>query len=1002
MRYRSDETAVKEPLDPRTDLGPGDGGILGRLVIVLAAFVCLFFVTGLRDTLLLRSLAELALAPLLAAPGTERDAELHVAVVDEADRPLAAASVRVFAMREGRAFFAGDRNADRNGAAEFKKLPRGDVWILGYGAGRARASAQALLVAGTRSIRLVLQPARALDAVVVDEADHLVEGATVEVRTADPLPYAAITGKDGAARVDRLGPPPYRLRVSARGFDDVNRTGVVPGPSPIRIRLERPGALVVAVAASDGSPAVGATVLAAGTGLWPARSTVVDDHGVTQITGLRGGVYELRAQRGNDVSRTEVAVAVKRGERKEVKLTLAPGKRVRVLVTDGAGTDAPVVKQASVVLVEEGISSFPLVGRTDDKGLVELGPIEKLRATLVARAPGFVPRTVAVEAAATEARVSLVRGGSLSGDVVDDRGFPVAGATIEVVGVDGEGLPIDETSTMTDFRDQRFEATLAGPVPLIPMGELGVMPGPVPDFSHEAVLGTVPPERPTPGRQRGEPWVTRSDGTFRATPIPPGRVHAIVRHPSWVEAISDAVTIRSGMDTTVHIVLRQGGWIEGRVIEEDRTPVRGARIELAATRGSLERVAYAGDDGTFTFPAAPDEVLLSVSRPDGLADVVAQVLVSVPERDRRKVEIVLPKLRATVGIRVTDDRGYPVGRVEVRTVSLDIADPLRRTLFTNDNGECELHGGLGLALRFTLVRPGKAPLVRVVDSAPPQITFAMGEGIEGRGHVTGRDGRDRLSGVQVTVFTNAGARHVRTDGEGEFVVKDLAPGRVRLSLNHPSYAPAESVVVVVGARDRPADLGTVDLLEAGEVEGTVVDANDEPVAGARVARDGVPTYLPLGPLPNGITASDREGHFKLGGLPEGSVVLEAYISDLGRARAEGVVVRAGRTTDRVKITLPGGPSTKEPKGAGSVAVTLGERSSDKVVVVALVSAGSEAEAAGIEPGDEVVTINGHPVHSIEGARNGLTGPLGEDVVVELRRGDEPLSRLRVRRERVRR
>src|SRR4029079_9080345 len=132
--------------------------------------------------------------------------------------------------------------------------------------------------------------------------------------------------------------------------------------------------------------------------------------------------------------------------------------------------------------------------------------------------------------------------------------------------------------------------------------------------------------------------------------------------------------------------------------------------------------------------------------------------------------------------------------------------------------------------------------------------------------------------------------------------------------------------------------------EAGEVEGEVVDADDQPVAGARVGRATVPTYLPLGPLPKGIGATDRDGRFPLGGLPEGKVTLEAYFADLGRASVDEVPVRAGRTTTRVKITLGAGtPASREPKGAGSVAVTLGERGS--TVVVVMVPPGSEAELA---------------------------------------------------------
>ena len=1003
MRYSSHRTAVPEPTPSLPSPARHDVPFTARAVAVLAALVCFFFVVTLRDVSLFRPLPPSIPAPLLPSSVPDRDASLGVTVVDEADHPIAGASVRVFAMHEGRAYFAGDRNADGGGRASFVGLPRGQVWVLGYAGGRARASSQAVLEAGLRELRLVLRPARALDVVVVDESEHPVEGASIEVTTADPLPYAAVSGADGAARVDRLGPPPYRVRAWAKGYDEVARAGVVPGATPLRIRLERPAALVVTVVEPDGRPAAGATVLAAGTGLWPARSTTTDDAGAARIGGLHGGVYDLKARLGDEVSRTELALPVKRGEAKEIRLTLEPGKRVRVTVTDGDGDGAPRVKAAAVVLVEEGLSSFPVQGRTGADGTALLGPIARERASVSVRAAGFVARTALVPEAATEITIGLVRGGVLSGIVVDDGGYPVAGATIEVVGVDSEGMPIDETSAMNDFRDERFEVTLAGPAPLIPMGELGVMPGPIPDLPHAS--SAAPPPSGAARPRGADPWVTRDDGTFRCDPVPPGRVHAIVRHPSYVEAVSEMVTLRSGAEATVRVVLRRGGWIEGRVLEEDRTPVRGARVELAATRGALERVAYTADDGTFTFASAPDEVLLSVSRPESPGDVVARVTIAVPDRERARVEIVLPRPRDAVSIHITDDRGYPVDRVEVRAVSLDVGDALRRTLFSDAGGDCTLPDAVGLPLRFTLVRPGKAPLVQAVESAPARLTLVMSEGLEGRGQVTARDGRDRVAGVDLTLFTAAGARHVRTDAEGAFTVHDLAAGRLRIAASHPDYAPLEAVVTVAGDRDHPADLGTHDLTQAGEVEGEVVDADDQPVAGARVARDAVPTYLPFGPLPRGIAATDRRGRFKLGGLPEGKVALEAYFSDVGRGRSDEITVRAGRTTEGVKIALAGGgggQAAREPRGAGSVAVTLGERAG--AVVGVLVPSGSEAEAAGIEPGDAIAAVDGHDVHSIEAARGRLTGPLGEDVVVTLRHDDDASeeSIVRVRRERVRR
>lgn len=989
------------PTESVPDRRPGD--VRARLVALFAGIICFFFVVSLRDVYLFRLLPPSIPAPLLPPSEGERDADLAVTVADEAGKPLAGASVRVFAMRDGKAYFAGDRNTDAGGRVRFSKLPRGEVWVLGYGAGRARASTRMVLEKGEREAALVLRPAKALDVIVVDEAEHPVAGASIEVSTADPLPYAALTAEAGTARVDRLGPAPYRVRVWAKGYEEVIRAGVVPAAAPLRIRLEKPAGLTVSVVDAEGKPAAGATVLAAGTGLWPARSTTTDSDGTAHITGLRGGVFDLKARRDDAVSRTELAVAVKRGEVKEVRLTLEAGRNVRVVVTDGDGDGAPAVKDASVVLAEEGLTSFPIHGRTGPDGSVSLGPVSRGRASVSARAAGFVARTVSAAEGADEVRVPLLRGGVLSGDVVDDRGYPVAGATIEVIGTDADGMPIDEVAALIEFREERFELALPGPAPLIPMGELGVMPGPIPDLPPASAAIAAAGGTAQAARKTADPWVTRADGTFRCDPVTPGRVQAIVRHPGYVEAISDAVSLRPGGEASVHVVLHQGGWIEGRVVEEDKTPVRGARVELAATHGSLEKVTYTADDGTFTFAAVPDEVLLSVARPETPGDVVARVNLAVPDRDRARVEIILPRPREPVSLRVVDDRGYPIDRVEVRTVSLDLADPLRRTLFTDDHGEAELRDARGLSLRFTLVRPGKAPLVQVVEDAPRKLTLTMTEGIEGRGQVTARDGRDRVANVDLTLFSASGARHVKTDAEGAFRVADLAPGRLRITTHHPDYAPAEAVVRVAGDRDHPADLGTIDLEEAGEVEGEVLDPDENPVPGARVARDAVPTFLPAGPMPRGVVATDRKGRFKLGNLPAGKVAIEAYFADLGRGRADDVVVRAGRATDRVKIILDGQKSARrDAKGAGSLAVTLEEKGG--AVLIALVPMGSEAEAAGIEPGDTLVAVNGQAVRTMEAARKLLTGPLGEDVIVSLQREDEADKSvvLRVRRERVRR
>jgi protocatechuate 3,4-dioxygenase beta subunit len=709
----------------------------------------------------------------------------------------------------------------------------------------------------------------------------------------------------------------------------------------------------------------------------------------------------LKAELGELVSATELGLSIERAETKKVTLVVDVGRRIAVTVTDGEAENAPRIANASVVLAEEGLSPFPIYGRTDSQGIVVLGPIPDGATMVSASAEGFVPTSaVMVDGEAMEVRVSLVRGGAIVGEVVDDRGFPVGGAMVEVIGTDNEGMPIAVTRAMTAFREDHFDMSLPGSMPLIPVGELGVMLGPIPDLPREE--GVVAVAHPADY----DPWVTNNDGVFRAEPIPPGRVQVIVRHPDYVEAVSEMVTLKSGGEAFVRVVLQQGGFLEGRVLDGDRNPVAGARVELAAATGSLERVTYADDSGIFVFPAVPNEVLVSVARPDAPSDVVARVIVEIPDRGRKEIEIVLPKERNGVSVHVTDDRGYALDRVEVRAVSLDPAVPLRRTLFTDDNGDVEVPDAAGLALRFSLHRPGKSPHIEEADPAPSKLSFELTEGIVGRGQVTGRDGRDKIGDAEVVLYTRYGVRRAVADADGEFEVPDLGPGRVRMVASHSAWANGEKIVEVKADSQRRADLGAIDLSEAGVVEGEVVDPNEEPLAGVRVGFGAVPTYLPLGPLPPGITSSNKQGEFVLKGVPAGDAIIEAYSLEMGRASVE-VKVRAGETTSRVLITLSGeGRAKKEAKGAGSVALTLGERSEKggKAVIVVMVPANGEAELAGIEPGERLLSVSGNEVRSIEAARKRLSGPLSEDVVVTVVADEEGAKprRLRVRRERVRR
>ena len=972
---------------------------------VLAAFGVVLAVGGIPGAVT-HPLAYDALAPPVPPEVKGRDASVEVTVRDAVGF-LRGARVQVFAIVGGRAYLADARKTDGTGHAHLERLPEGELWVLANAPGHARGSSHAVVNAVPRLVELTLDAGHSVDVAVRDEQGAAVADADVEaIAPADDLPFGATTGADGTAHVDRLPEGPWRLTARAPGYDEDTARASRDGET-VHLVLRRLGALSVHVVGGADGTARGARVSIAGATLWPPRATEADADGNVRIGGLTAGSYALRAVKGAWVSPPEVGVALGRGETKSVTLTLVQGRFVAVHVTDGDAEDAAPVAGARLTLAESGLSAFPLEGTSDARGNAHLGPIAPGTAALGARADGFMTKggITVPDPPLAVTRVGLLRAGILTGKVVDARGDAVDGATIEIVGSDPGGAPIYDDPRRSGFQAAQFAAVLGGPALLLPAGELGVVPGPVAPIPHSGLALDLAGGASASGG--GEPWVTDYEGEFRASPASPGRVRAVVRHPQFVEAQSDFVTLAPGGEAHVDVVMHAGGTLEGRVVDAHDTPVEGARIVVSALRGSTERTTRSAQDGTFAFAALPDGVSLSAAASDDVEPTV-RTAVTIPEGGRREIVVRLPEPREALPVSVVDEGGWPVETVQVSVVSLSVESPLRVTAFTDTHGDASLKGARGLPLRVEARAPGRAPSVTVTDGTGDALKIELAPAETASGEVVTARGRDPVAGAEVTLYTDLGVRRVRTDDKGTFSLAELAPGAARLRVRAHGMAPATIAVEVPDSRGRrPFAIPRVELAEAGEVSGEVVDARGQPVAGARVAKDEVPTWLVAGASPEGVVVTDAAGAFTLGGLGEGTVALEAFSPDGGRGRLEGVRIVSGRTTDRLRIVLSGGPggggaAVATASGAtGSVAVTLGETGEPTEVVVVSVVEGSEAEHAGLSPGDVLLDVDGAPTRTMEDARSRLSGPIADDVLVHVRRGAQSLA-LRVGREAVRR
>lgn len=931
---------------------------------------------------------------------------------------LAGAKVRAFAILDGRAHAAGEATTDRQGRATLKDLPQAEHWIVAELAGHARASRMVVVVAGARRLDLELGPEHVLDVEVKDEQNAPMIGAEIEVRGAgDPFPIGARTNEGGRVRVGRLGEGPYNVIARAPGFEEVTKRHVLEGTTAVLV-LGKQGALAVEVTFEDGAPAPSSRVLLGSSAFGATRVAETDKEGKVRIAGLDRGSYALRATNGQRVSPIELGVILDKGEEKAVRLTLGPGVMVTAHVVDAANDED--VKDAKVTLAENGVSPFPLDGVTDKNGRVVLGPIARGPSSLSARADGFVPKAAVSldETPSSEVKIALARGGILIGKITDARGYAVDGATIRVVGTDLEGMPIDEDPSRWSFREAHFSAQMKGPSPLVSAGELGVMPGPVPPIPHGPSVGlswsgtTTTTTTTSPSgsvtTMTAEPWVSGRDGMFRATPVTPGRVRAFVHHPQYVEAMSEVVLLESSKEARVDIVLQRGGNLEGRVVDARSRPIANAHVTALATRGSLEHVTRTGTDGSFAFAALPEAVTILVAQGEDVGTIAARAEVTIPEGGKKTIEIIIPDPRPALPVKVVDRRGSGVDAAQVSAVSLDPGEALRVTAFTDPRGRAELASAKGIVVRVEVRAQGHAARTLTTTPETNELVVELAPAENITGEVLSRR-RDPIANADVTLQTDIGVRHARTNKDGAFTIGDVSAGAARVHVRAPGWAPAEKAITIEdkGGR-RPTEVPRFELAEEGIVEGIVVDGRGDPIAGARVAKDAVPTYLPVGVTPVGMAVTDGRGRFRLGELSEGAIALEAYAADIGRTRKTDVQVSRGRTTSDVKLVITRGaePSMKEPLATGGVAITLGETSVSGVdpapeVVVVAVSAGSEAERGGLAVNDIVVEVGGAKVASIVDARQRLSGPVHDDVLVKVRRGERVLV-LRVAREAVRR
>ena len=648
------------------------------------------------------------------------------------------------------------------------------------------------------------------------------------------------------------------------------------------------------------------------------------------------------------------------GDLRDVRLTVTPGGTLVGTVVD-AVTLRPI-GNARVVIAEDALAMAPRAIVAEANGTFRVTGLLRRPQQVSARAPGYVPRlgTLATPDGPAVA-IPLDRQVALTGRVVDSEGHGVSGAQIEVTARDLDGRQTWLTASATMFRDALFDSQVHGPRPLLPSGELGVMPGPVPLIPISEPGFSVASDALNSG------YVTDADGRFHVDEVPPGVVSVVATHPAYVRGASAETLARAGESLSLQIVLRQGGTIDGRVVDDRGFGMAAQTLEVRSAGDPIPRRAFAQHDGGFRVPGVLGHVEVAAVV---AGRVVAQTEADVADGAVVPVTLVIDRAGRTVRGRVVDSRGYPVGGAEVTIAPLDHRADSVRVLSATDGTFSTAVAGQG-AVQLDARHPDYAPRSMRVDDTANEVSVALAAG----GALSLRLTALCATGdIALEVRTPCGPSHRVLHRPSDLEVDHLCDGAAIVIASAPGCVASEASATIASGAVASA---TLDLGAGGSARGDVVDARGDPVAGAVVHLANVAATATVGTARTG-----RRGEFMITDLPAGDLSLVATHATLGESGAVPVRVIPGTIAQGLRLTY----SSELSGGSGTTAsdpVVLVDR--DGHVEVLSVAPDSAAARAGVQQGDDVVGVQGSEVHSALEASRALQGPAGDEVSLDLTR-----------------
>ena len=750
---------------------------------------------------------ELVVAPGLWYAGVARDEE-GVPIED----------ALVAAVHRGHSRFFPART-DEEGGFLLGPLPEGPYAVLAWSEGRIPD----VDTSPSGDMELTLVAAARVEG-TVERDGRPVAGA--EVRTqVSCSPLVTTTDADGRFVLERLRPEHVSLAafagedggVAEVDLEEEDREGLA-------IPLRPGGAIVGEVRDERGGPVAEVRVsVEAG----PIEAAVVTDaDGRFRLAGLRPDAYAVWLFPPPGFVRPgQRTVRVEQGAEVRASYRLLRAARITGVLEDEEGV--PIAD--AVIVARRAREGAPLPGDWDSQADVETRSdragafaLEHAAAgawRLTVEAEGFVPATFEAQAP-EELAVTLVRGGALDVEIVDEDGAPVPGALLTVMAAQPQdGAPLRREAAADASGWHRFdglspgryrvvaqvrprpaghgrfvrtavaEETVEGPVTTaltVRFEEGASIAGKVIEEGSGRPLSGVevwasdevqdPPARPgSDGRELGPGGsaVTDAEGRFEIPNLRPQRHRLFWTLPNHVPSASGRWT--RPMETGLVLTMRRVAMVTGRVLADDGAPIRDFTV------GSQ---AFHARDGRFALLVLhAGRQTLRVAA-DGFEPLVKEVAVD-DRRDRDLGDLRLARGRTVRISVVVAATAQPVRSAEVSAGTVTphrawaVAPVVARGV-TGRDGTVELQGLPATPVDVLVTADGLAPAIVPLGARATDLTVRLEAGGRIEGSVRNASG-EPVRNVPVTA-QGAFSRGGLTDAEGRFAIEGLPAGDYTVAL----------------------------------------------------------------------------------------------------------------------------------------------------------------------------------------------------------------------------